>query len=141
MKKIKILLLLCIPFLLSGCFLIYKDFNLIVTEIKGDDCEPVFITDDIGRKIYSYCLKDISLKMENNTIHPLEEAIRDGKVTVSDLFTVLEVTDTLWDGGTTIYEGEKYKIFACQNMSGNNDVFIARKDVLFDASLCEKKAE
>ena len=27
MKKIKILLLLCIPFLLSGCFLIYKDFQ------------------------------------------------------------------------------------------------------------------
>ena len=136
MKKIILISFLCL--ILAGCFAEYKDYNLLVAPSDGDDCEFVEVANELGQIIKTYCLDEVKLKMTDGTLNDISVPISAGDVTIENLLSVLEKKEVLYDGGTTIYEGEDYNIFKCQNMAGVNDIIIARKDIEFKEEFCEK---
>ena len=89
-----------------------------------------------NRKIYTYCLNDITIKL-NNQEKKLKTFIEENNDAIDSIIDTLELERTLMDGGTKVYKGESLTLVQCNKLDGNRDVYIGDQNMEFKENFCD----
>ena len=89
-----------------------------------------------NRKIYTYCLNDITIKL-NNQEKNLKTFIEENNDAIDSIIDTLELEGTLMDGGTKVYKGESLTLVQCNKLDGNRDVYIGDQNMEFKENFCD----
>ena len=145
----KNLLLIISIFLLTGCNLktvstplpSINNPNDVIDNNSNDEAtcnyKPKLLTMHDTRKIYTYCLNDIELTIDNKNIN-LKDYIKSNKKSIEKIIDTLEFEKAFDDGGTTIYKNDKIKLIKCNKIDGNKDIYIGKKDMKFKQNFCKE---
>lgn len=133
-KEIVTLLIVGIAVLgITGCGS-KKDFH-IEYQNQSECNKPKLLLSKEGRNIYTYCLEDTSIKI-NDEKTELKSYIEDNPDAVDEIINTLKLEDTLKDGGTQIYKGD-ITLIQCNTLDGNKDIYIGNKDMKFKQNFCK----
>ena len=145
-KKLVYILIPLILIIVLATFIFYKKSlttpNLNVETEKECNHEPMLYYEYNDRKIYSYCLSNIEISINNEKTELKDYLINNS---LDSLINHLEQSVTFDDGGTTIYkDGGSKKITAngmtlieCKTLEGNNDIYIGPKDMKMKKNFCQ----
>lgn len=132
----KILLILSLLFLLTGCDIkLSDDYSVDIT--NSNSCNKKlnkYYTDD-KQSIYLGCIDNIYLKDNKHDVE-LSKYLKQKEANLND--TVNNIIDKVLgdvslgngslisyrDGGTMIYSKNNYTIITCNTKKGNNDIYI-----------------
>ena len=108
------------------------------------DCEhkPKLYYQYDNRKIYTYCLNNVELIIDNKTIE-LKDYLKNN--TLDSLIKNLELISSYYDGGTNIYNDGGSKritnngitLIKCNTIDGNKDIYIGNKDMQYKYNFCK----
>lgn len=145
-KKLIYILIPLILIIVLATFIFYKKSlttpNLNVETEKECNHEPMLYYEYNNRKIYSYCLSNIEISINNEKTELKDYLLNNS---LDSLISHLEQSVTFDDGGTTIYkDGGSKKItangmtlIACKTLEGNNDIYIGPKDMKMKMNFCK----
>lgn len=88
-----------------------------------------------GRKIYTYCLENITITI-NNEEKELKKYIENNNDAISEISKSLKLESILSDGGTKIYKGD-ITLIKCNTIAGNKDVYIGNSGMKFKENFCK----
>lgn len=137
-----IMILICISFCLRTY---YKSNNIIkINPTKNEYCDyiPKLYYEEKDRKIYSYCLDKIEIKLGNNFIE-LKDYFNNH--TINDFENFFTGGISYDDGGTIIYKDggtKKYlkgdtTVLICRTVEGNRDIYIGNKHMNYERNFCK----
>lgn len=147
MKKRTIIIISCIALIILINFIIkvYHRYNpAIRTNYNRNtycDYKPKLYYEENGRKIYSYCLDKIEVKIDNNYIelstylqnHTIDEFLKQFKFDIS----YDDGGSAIYrDGGTTKYFRNNTTLIRCNKLGGTKDIYIGNKDMDFKSNFC-----
>ena len=104
--------------------------------------------EDVSAKIYSYGLDEIKITINGKT-YLLEDALKQNKITITDIISQLKTEEVLYDGGTNIYRDSNDKkvadgnltIIKCNaaisNNNFNRDIYIGNKNLIKEENFCK----
>lgn len=109
--------------------------------IKDDDCNNTtkLYYEDVDRNYYTYCLKDILLKIDT-----LEYSLKDFLNKDSDTLNAFlkrytkEPEGSYDDGGSKLYSGNDFNVLSCSTLLGNKDIYIGNKNMGYFNSFCKR---
>lgn len=145
-KKIIYIVIPLILLIALIAFIFYKrnlsNSNINISEEKECNHEPVLYYEYNNKKIYSYCLSNIEITI-NNAKQELKEYLLNNSL--DSLISHLERLSSYDDGGTTVYkDGGSKKIttngltlIQCKTLEGNNDIYIGPKDMNMKMNFCQ----
>ncbi len=145
-KKLIYILIPLILIIVLATFIFYKRSlntpNLNAETEKECNHEPMLYYEYNNRKIYSYCLSNIEISVNNEKIELKDYLLNNS---LDSLISHLEKLSSYDDGGTTIYkDGGSKKITAngmtlieCKTLEGNNDIYIGPKDMKMKMNFCK----
>lgn len=141
MKKIiyLILILMCI----TGCN--KNDTISDITFTNIEDCvhKPTLLTSYNGINIYTYCIEDIKVNINNKQID-LKKYIKRNENAIENIIEFMPLTYS--DSATmTIYKGGKYEtdkdnaitLLKCYSSTGNEDVYIGNGKMGYKKNFCK----
>jgi len=116
--------------------------NLIVSENINCDYNPKLYYEIDNRKIYSYCLDNIKVIVDNQNIE-LKEYLENNSI--DDFIKMLEKEIVFYDGGTTLYKdggtkkitSNNISLLKCNTLDGNKDIYIGNKDMEYKSNFCK----
>lgn len=119
---------------LSGCEEEITDINYKVV----DECsnKPELLLNDHNINIYTYCLNDMEVNVENIKVK-LDEYISNNDDWLEKITNEIDDVYVLSDGGTKIYKGSNITVIKCNTLYGNKDVYIGNKDLEFKENFCK----
>lgn len=127
----------------------YNKFEVDVTE--SNNCEIKEIIKDVNKydapmpySIYSYCLDDIRIIIDNNK-YSLYESLSSSKISMDKIIAKLDYSSTYAqvikkvykDGGSVMYSTFTYSILKCNTLSGNKDYYIGKSDMEYEEGFCK----
>ena len=136
MKKIVYLILMLIC--MTGC----NKNNTIsdITFINIEDCnhKPTLLTSYGDINIYTYCIEDIKVNV-NNKLIDLKKYIKRNKNSLNNIMAFLPYKD---DSNTSydIYKGsnlDMIKLIKCYSFTGNEDVYIGNSRMGYKKNFCK----
>lgn len=136
----KILLLILIVILVSGCNQKTKEFELILSDYHGS-MSPVHHFGE-GKYIYSQYYS-IKVKFNDNEIVDLSTAINDNKITVDDITKYMHLDSDKSKDGTLAYSfdatedgfaNHNFELIKCNYENIQN--YIIGVDIIDDVSIC-----
>ena len=137
-KKIqKIILCGVLIICLTGCQV--KDTKITdINLTKNDNCDykPKLLVEQYDRKIYTYCLDDITIKINDKEENLKNFIERDDKA-IDKIIDTLRLKDSYSDGGTKLYIGEKLTLIQCHTIAGNRDIYIGNQNMKFKENFCD----
>jgi len=114
----------------------YEDFEITVVEAENQVTKKVLNNQELYKNnsnfdLYYYNLSDVNVKVDGKTI-TLEDALRSGKITLDGIVSKAnaDFPDNIYhydDGGSEEYHYENYTIIKLHKLTGNRDVYIAKK--------------
>lgn len=133
MKKIifLIIMLICI----TGC---NKNENILdITFSNIEDCniKPVLLTSSGDINIYTYCIEDIKVNVNNKFID-LKKYINKKDNAINNIMNFLPYKDDL-NITYDIYRNESLKLIKCYSDAGNEDVYIGNNKMNFKKNFCK----
>ena len=95
-----------------------------------------------NQKIYTYCLNNVELIIDNKPIE-LKEYLKNN--TIDSLIKKLEIVSSTFDGGTNTYNDGGTKritnngitLIKCNTIEGNKDIYIGNKDMRYKSNFCK----
>lgn len=147
--KNKKYLYIIIPIILIAAlitFIFYKKSlktpNLNGNQEKECNHEPVLYYEYNDQKIYSYCLSNIEVTINNEKTELKDYLLNNS---LESLLNHLEQEASFDDGGTTIYKDGGTKkitsngltIIKCSTVEGNRDIYVGPKDMKFKSNFCK----
>lgn len=119
---------------LTGCHEEITDISLNVI----DDCDykPILLVEQNDRKIYTYCLDDITIKL-NDKEENLEKFIKNDIDAIDKIVGTLKLEGSFSDGGTKVYNGENITLVKCHTLDGNRDIYIGDQNMKFKENFCD----
>jgi len=104
--------------------------------------KPKFYYQYENRKIYTYCLNNVELIINNKTIE-LKDYLKNN--TLDSLIKKLELISSYYDGGTNVYNDGGSKritnngiiLIKCNTIDGNKDIYIGNKDMKYKSNFCK----
>ena len=88
------------------------------------------------RKIYTYCLNDVTIKI-NDKEENLKKFIETDNKAIDKIIDTLELEGNFSDGGTKVYKGENLTLVKCHTLDGNRDVYIGDQNMEFKQNFCD----
>lgn len=147
MKKKIFIIVLAILIIAIGCYIIKhktknNPVNITETEREAYDYIPKLYYTQNERKIYSYGLDKIEVKIDDKYIELKKYLVNNS---IDDFINLLDVKDALNDGGTIIYDDggtKKYSkdgitVIKCNTLEGNKDIYIGNKDMTYKSNFCK----
>lgn len=132
MKKIIIVALFIIS--ITGCS---KKITNINSNININcNNKPQLLVEQKERKIYTYCLNDVMIKI-NDKEENLKEFIETDEKAIDKIIETLELEGAYSDGGTKLYKGETLTLVKCNTLDGNRDVYIGDQNMKFKQNFCD----
>lgn len=130
----KIILVSLLLFGLTGC-------QEKITEVNSnyaDNCEhkAQLLMDQKDRKIYTYCLDDVTIKI-NNKQEDLKSFIKKDEKAIEKIIDTLELKENYSDGGTQLYKGKNITLVKCHTLDGNRDIYIGNQNMKFKQNFCD----
>ena len=119
---------------LTGCRDEITDISLNV----NDNCEnkAKLLLEQNDRNIYTYCLDDITIKL-NKKEENLKKFIENDNDAIDKIIGMVELKDTLYDGGTKVYKGDELTVIKCHTLDGNRDIYIGDQSMKFKENFCD----
>ena len=135
MKKYMKIILGCICLIgLTGCQNNITD----VSSNMDDNCnhKAQLLVEQKDRKIYTYCLNDVIIKI-NNKEEDLKNFINKDDKAIDKIIDILKLKDSFLDGGTKLYKGENLTLIKCNTLDGNRDIYIGNQNMEFKQNFCD----
>ena len=88
------------------------------------------------RKIYTYCLNDVTIKI-NDKEENLKNFIETDDKAIDKIIDTLELEGAFSDGGTKTYRGENLTLVKCYTLDGNRDIYIGDQNMKFKQNFCD----
>lgn len=160
MNKIKghIYIIIILSILIIGFIIIYLLNNMKVqsnntgntlpklntSETEKCDHEPQIYYDAGTRKIFTYCLDSIKIKLDDELIE-FKDYLSSNENIIDEIMNNLILKTTLFDGGTEIYKDggtKKYSskgitLIKCNTIEGNRDIYIGNKYMEYKSNFCK----
>lgn len=103
------------------------DFKVVVTTPTEYKKEYAFTHNDID---YYYGNTDFRLYLtENNYEYDLETSLKNNLVSFEDILNKNIKVNTVWDGGSKLYQYHQFNIIVCNTIDGNNDIIIGDSEM------------
>jgi len=119
----------------------YLDFELEIKKAENTEKKKILNNKEIDEyssdfSLWYYGIEDINVKVDGKTVS-LEDALRSGKITLQGIVSKANKdekeeiikSETLRDGGTTIYTYEDYMIIKYHTLDGNRDLWIGTHEM------------
>ena len=115
----------------------YEDFELTVEKTDNVYVKKILNNTELYKNnsdynLYYYGLNNVNITVDNKTM-PLEEALRDGKMTLDGLIIKAnkDFPDNVSykDGGTMEYRYKDYTIVKFHTVNGNRDIYIGTPEM------------
>jgi hypothetical protein len=115
------------------------DYITNVKITKSEECDnkaKLYYTEE-SRNIYIYCLDQIEIEKENETMQLKDYLWTDPNV-IDDIITRFtdNNTNSYDDGGTILYKGDEFNLLKCHTLAGNNDIYIGDKTMGYPNNFC-----
>ena len=112
-----------------------------ITEVSSNtnnECnhKAQLLVEQKDRKIYTYCLNDVTIKI-NDKEENLKNFIETDDKAIDKIIDTLEFEDVFLDGGTKIYRGDNLTLVKCNTLDGNRDVYIGNQNMKFKENFCD----
>lgn len=92
----------------------------------------------IDKNIYTYCIDNIKVINNNNTIE-LKEFLNIDNNHIEDIINQYTQEKEIYkDGGTKLYEGKNFKILKCKTLNDNNDIYIGNSSLKYENDYCKQ---
>lgn len=128
----------------------YKSANGLTNTYINDYRLELNINDNIdkannyytrnGITVYLVGLNDISLIRENSVMslkYHFENVNQTFDKSIDDIIGLLELKDTLKDGGTKIYKNNDITLIKCNTIDGNKDIYIGDDTLGYKQEYCK----
>lgn len=104
----------------------------------NDNCnnKPQLLIEQNKRKIYTYCLNNTTIKI-NDKEENLKEFIKHDNKAIDKIIDTLTLESTFSDGGTNIYKGNNLTVVKCHTLDGNRDIYIGNENMKFKSNFCD----
>ena len=118
------------------------DFDVIINDLDLEE-EKYLILEKEGRNYY-YANQEFSLyiksynNIENKDVYnkySFQDVLENNKISFDDILKKANKSEMYKDGGSTIYFYDDFNIMVCNNLSGNNNIYIGDKAV--DIEYCK----
>ena len=119
---------------MTGC----QDNIIDISSNTNNNCnyKPQLLLEQNNKKIYTYCLNDTIIKI-NNKEQNLKKFIEEDDRAIDKIIDTLELENTLSDGGTKIYRGDNLTLVKCNKLDGNRDIYIGNQNMKFKENFCD----
>ena len=119
---------------LTGC----RDNISNISSNTNKDCnnKAQLLVEQKDRKIYTYCLNDVTIKI-NDKEENLKNFIETDDKAIDKIIDTLEFEDAFSDGGTKTYRGENLTLVKCYTLDGNRDIYIGNQNMKFKQNFCD----
>lgn len=112
-----------------------------ITEVSSNtnnECnhKAQLLVEQKDRKIYTYCLNDVTIKI-NDKEENLKNFIETDDKAIDKIIDTLEFQDAFSDGGTKIYRGDNLTLVKCNKLDGNRDIYIGDQNMEFKENFCD----
>lgn len=146
----RIILLLCVVALISGCATKIKEENsesetkeLKLELVKKDNCENKITKyyESDNQKVYFVCLDEVNLVEDKMTLsYYFNNASGSFEDSIKNLVSSLKETATYNDRGTRVYKNNQMTIITCNkildNDKKNQDIYIGDENLEFREEFC-----
>ena len=136
MKKTILTILVCVLMVLAltGC----QNNIAEVSSNTNNECnhKAQLLVEQKDRKIYTYCLNDVTIKI-NDKEENLKNFIETDNKAIDKIIDTLEFEDAFSDGGTKTYRGENLTLVKCNTLDGNSDIYIGDQNMEFKQNFCD----
>lgn len=130
----KIIFVGVLLFGLTGC----QEKITEVNSNNADNCnnKAQLLKEQKDRKIYTYCLNDVTIKI-NDKEEDLKKIIKTDDKAIEKIIDTLELKENYSDGGTKLYKGENLTLIKCHTLDGNKDIYIGNQNMKFKQNFCD----
>ena len=119
---------------LTGC----QGKIIDISSNTNNECnrKAQLLVEQKNRKIYTYCLNDVTIKI-NDKEDNLKNFIETDDKAIDKIIDTLRLKDSYSDGGTKLYIGEKLTLIQCHTIAGNRDIYIGNQNMKFKENFCD----
>lgn len=116
-------------------FLTVFKVNRSSNEVDNDFCEKEIklAFNYNGRNVYYNCLSEVYIDEIE-----LRLKLSQKNFDFEDWLNQLTVLENFYDGGSTMYRFDQYKILSCNTIEGDNDIIIGNSTMEYENNLCNK---
>ncbi len=135
-KQDYLILTLILIVIIVGCICYQMYSNHITFEVtEEENCQTdkqLYYTGNDGQKYYTSCLKEIDVHFKNGEVLTLKDALKQGELTLKQLFSLADKKEELQEENTTLYYYSDFSIIYRTHDSDTdsvvNDIIFVPKD-------------
>lgn len=137
MKKFLTIYIIILINMLMGCSRNENIKNITFKDIDSCNNKPHLLISQNNRKIYTYCIENIKVQINDNEIN-LKNYIIDNDNSIDRIIETLTLDDVYYDGGTKLYKNDDFALISCNTLTGNNDIYIGNNNMKYKENFCKE---